>query len=96
MVLDMAFSIKNEQADQLVRHLTAITGESLTDAVIVSLQERLDRLRERPEVVQRRRRLEMFAHEFAELEAEHRRRLGMDDDEEFADPLQWDEIGLPV
>lgn len=39
----MAFSIKNEEADRLARQLASITGESLTEAVIQSLSERLKR-----------------------------------------------------
>jgi antitoxin VapB len=39
----MAFSIKNEEADRLARQLAAVTGESLTEAVIESLRERLNR-----------------------------------------------------
>ncbi len=41
----MALSIKNDEADRLARELTALTGESLTDAVVISLRERLDRQR---------------------------------------------------
>jgi antitoxin VapB len=37
------FSIKNEEADRLVRQLTAATGESLTQAVVCALRERLAR-----------------------------------------------------
>lgn len=40
----MAFSIKNDEADRLVRELTALTGESLTTAVRESVRERLDRV----------------------------------------------------
>ena len=43
----MAFSIKNDRADALLRELTDLTGESLTAAVIASLQERLERERRR-------------------------------------------------
>jgi antitoxin VapB len=39
----MAFSIKNEEADRLARQLAAVTGESLTEAVVQSLRERLGR-----------------------------------------------------
>lgn len=39
----MAFSIKNDEADRLARQLAAITGESLTDAVVRALRERLSR-----------------------------------------------------
>jgi len=37
----MALSIKNDRADELARELAALTGESLTDAVITALQLRL-------------------------------------------------------
>lgn len=39
----MALSIKSAEADHLARELAAETGESLTDAVVVALRERLDR-----------------------------------------------------
>jgi len=39
----MAFSIKNDDADRLARELAATTGETLTEAVLVSLRERLQR-----------------------------------------------------
>ena len=40
----MALSIKNPRADELVGRLVRLTGETKTEAVIQSLQERLDRL----------------------------------------------------
>lgn len=46
--MDMALSIKNPEAEQLVRQLTAQTGETVTRAIIVSLRERLDRLERLP------------------------------------------------
>ena len=39
----MALSIKSDEADQLARELAAETGESLTEAVVIALRERLDR-----------------------------------------------------
>jgi antitoxin VapB len=39
----MALSIKSDEADRLARELAAETGESLTDAVVIALRERLDR-----------------------------------------------------
>lgn len=39
----MALNIKNPEADILARKLAALTGESITDAVISSLRERYDR-----------------------------------------------------
>ena len=44
----MVLSIKSERADQLARDLAALTGESITDAVVASLEARLE--------VERRRR----------------------------------------
>jgi antitoxin VapB len=41
----MALSIKSDEADRLVRELAAETGESLTEAVVIALQERLMRKR---------------------------------------------------
>lgn len=43
----MGISIKNDRAELLARQVAATTGESLTDAVIHSLEERLERLKGR-------------------------------------------------
>ena len=43
----MALSIKSERADQLARDLAALTGESITDAVVASLEARLELERRR-------------------------------------------------
>ena len=40
----MALSIKHPEADRLARALATQTGESLTDAIIVALRERLTRM----------------------------------------------------
>ena len=45
----MAMNIKNAEAEQLARELADITGESLTTAIIVSLRERLEKVRRRRE-----------------------------------------------
>jgi antitoxin VapB len=39
----MALSIKSDEADQLARQLAAETGETLTEAVVIALRERLGR-----------------------------------------------------
>ncbi len=39
----MAINIKNTEADRLARELSEITGETITEAVIKSLAERLER-----------------------------------------------------
>lgn len=46
----MALSIKNEATEQLARQLANTTGESLTDAIRKSLEERLERLRQQRKV----------------------------------------------
>src|SRR5712691_9038996 len=42
--LPMGFNIKNEEAQHLATELAALTGETLTRAVIVALRERIERL----------------------------------------------------
>ncbi|MDQ6726150.1 MAG: type II toxin-antitoxin system VapB family antitoxin [Actinomycetota bacterium] len=39
----MALSIKSGEADRLARELASVTGESLTEAVVTALRERLTR-----------------------------------------------------
>jgi antitoxin VapB len=41
----MALSIKNPEADRLVRELVARTGEGTTEAIIKAVRERLERMR---------------------------------------------------
>ena len=48
----MALNIKNTTAEQLAKELSDLTGETLTQAVIVALRSRLSavrRVRERPD-----------------------------------------------
>jgi antitoxin VapB len=45
----MALSIKSREADQLARELADATGETITDAVVSALRERLARERRRRE-----------------------------------------------
>jgi antitoxin VapB len=79
----MALSIKNPEADQLARELAATTGESLTDAVLAALRERLERERHhrRPGIG---RRLHLLAEETSALPVGDRRHpdeiMGYDDD----------------
>lgn len=56
----MALSIKSEEADRLARELAAETGESLTEAVINALRERLahQQNRRRPSMEERLCRLQ--------------------------------------
>lgn len=82
----MALSIKNDDADRLARQLAATTGESLTDAVLLALRERLQReeAKRRVGVGDRLRRL---AAEVAELPVV--------DDRAAEEILGYDERGLP-
>lgn len=50
----MALSIKHDEADRLARQLARETGETLTDAVVTALRERLARVR-RPRHIERLR-----------------------------------------
>ena len=43
----MGISIKNDKAEKLARQVASETGESLTEAIIHSLEERLERLKGR-------------------------------------------------
>lgn len=84
----MALSIKNEEADRLVRELARITGESLTEAVVVSLRERLER-----------KRAETDNRPLAERLMEIGRRyssLPVLDDRSADEILGYDENGLPT
>ncbi|HXO19098.1 MAG TPA: type II toxin-antitoxin system VapB family antitoxin [Thermoanaerobaculia bacterium] len=46
----MALSIKNDKAERLARQVASETGESLTEAIIHSLEERLESLKGRRSV----------------------------------------------
>lgn len=83
----MAFNIKNEEADRLVRELTAVTGESLTAAVTLALRERLDRERGR----RGGDRLERIARRRVRFS-----RLAIVDDRGADTILGYDEHGAPT
>lgn len=79
----MALSIKSERADQLARDLVALTGESITDAVVAALEARLE--------LERRRRATSGIGDIVERFAE----LPVLDDRSADDILGYDEHGLP-
>ncbi|HSF20279.1 MAG TPA: type II toxin-antitoxin system VapB family antitoxin [Vicinamibacteria bacterium] len=83
----MALSLKDPEADRLARDLAALTGETLTRAVIVALRERLTRLRHRG----RRRRLRDELREIGQRCA----RLPTLDDRSPDEIIGYDESGLP-
>lgn len=81
----MALSVKNQEADRLARELSELTGESLTEAVLVALQERLERERRRPGIG---RRLSRLVAEVAGYPVVDRRSAD--------EILGYDEQGLPA
>lgn len=82
----MALSIKNDEADQLARELAGTTGETITEAIVVALRERLERERDRraPGLPDRLRRL---AQEVAALPVH--------DDRSPDELVGYDHRGLP-
>jgi len=79
----MVLSIKSQAADQLARELAEMTGESLTDAIVASLQARLDLERRRREA----RRLDDIIERFS--------RLSVLDEREPDEIIGYDAHGLP-
>jgi antitoxin VapB len=79
----VALSIKSAKADQLARDLASLTGESITDAVVLSLQARLESERRR----RRDRSLDDIVDRFGTLP--------LLDDRDPDDIVGYDEHGLP-
>ncbi|HET7847270.1 MAG TPA: type II toxin-antitoxin system VapB family antitoxin [Acidimicrobiia bacterium] len=80
----MALSIKNDEADQLARELAELTGESITDAVVISLRQRVERERRRPGM---RKKLLDLANEVADYP--------ILDNRAADEILGYDDVGLP-
>lgn len=83
----MALNIKDPTTDELARRLAAATGESITVAVRVAMEERLDR-------IERARRVEVQRPRLARYIERARARRILDDrpPEEI---LGYDAQGLP-
>ena len=80
----MALNIKNSEADRLARELSELTGESITETVIVSLAQRLEReKRKQTTVVPLKEELLQIARRFQRLptidERSEAEILGIDD-----------------
>lgn len=80
----MVLSIKSERADELARSLAALTGESITDAVVASLEARL-------EVERRRRRIRGVGDIVEQFTM-----LAVIDDRDSHDIVGYDHDGLPT
>jgi len=83
----VALSIKNPEADRLVRELAAQTGESITEAVITALRERLVRERGRARVAR-------LADELRQI-GERCTALPVLDERSPDEVLGYDDRGLP-
>lgn len=85
----MALNIKNERAEQLARALARETGESITDAIVHALEDRL-------RVVHTERRSLAEEEDLARILREYRRLPVLDprSPREIADDL-YDDHGLP-
>ena len=83
----MALNIKHPDADRLARELAAKTGESLTDAVLNALRERLRR-------EQARRKRPSLRRELAKIR-ERCSSLPVVDSRSPEEIIGYDERGLP-
>jgi antitoxin VapB len=84
----MALSIKHPEADRLARELVALTGETLTDAVVIALRERLARQTGRARVVPLREELATIRQRCASLPVL--------DDRTPEEIIGYDSQGLPT
>jgi antitoxin VapB len=82
----MAFNVKNDETDRLLRELTSLTGETLTDAITISLRDRLER--------EQRIRAVTDDGSLASAIA-HFRSLAIIDDRTDDEILGYDDHGLP-
>lgn len=84
----MPLSIKAPEADRLARELADTTGETITDAVIVAMRERLAR---------EKRKREDKAALLADIRAiaDHCASLPVLDTRSEDEIMGWDENGLP-
>lgn len=83
----MAFSIKNPEADRLARELAAATGESLTEAVLKALEERLRREEGKRSAPRLRNQIRAIQARIA--------RLPILDERSADEIIGYNEIGVP-
>ena len=83
----MALNIKDERTDQLAREVAKQSGESLTKAIRVALEERLQRLTGRRRAATRKEKLYEILHRVDKLP-----RVDERSDDEI---LGYDEDGIP-
>ena len=83
----MALSIKHPEADRLARELAATTGETITEAVLNALRERLVRQ-------QGRSKTRRLAEDLRAIQ-DHLAQLPVLDDRSPDEIIDYDERGLP-
>ena len=86
----MSLNIKNPETESLVRQLVAESGENVTRAVTVAVQERLDRLRGEDTGATERR-----VSRLREISDDARRRWTEPYRSGAHGDLLYDEVGLP-
>lgn len=84
----MALSIKNPQTEEAARKLAQATGESLTEAVTVALEERLARLGQAPRRALEQQQVEELLQALWDLPDL--------DDRNAEEILGYDKHGLPA
>ncbi|OGQ82932.1 MAG: antitoxin [Deltaproteobacteria bacterium RIFOXYA12_FULL_58_15] len=83
----MALSIKSPEADRLARELSQHTGETLTEAIVVALRERVARYRHRKMSSCRREKLRALRQSM--------KNLPILDHRGAEEVIGYDELGLP-
>jgi antitoxin VapB len=83
----MALNIKNPDADRLARELAELTGLSITDALVLAIQEKLDRERARGNATRRVRDISRIRERF--------NALPLRDTRHADDIVGYDKDGLP-
>ena len=84
----MSLNIKNEETCRLARELAQLTGETMTGAITVALEERLERERRQRSVDERLRDMRAISERCAKL-------LGPGPSAADHGDLLYDERGLP-
>lgn len=84
----MPLSIKDPEADRLAREVARITGETITQAVVTSLRERLKKVERTPAEI------EAIVEDAMEI-VRHAASLPVLDNRSADEILGYDEIGLP-
>ena len=84
----MPLSIKDPEADRLAREVARITGETITQAVVTSLRERLAKVERTPAEI------DAIVEDAMEI-VRHAASLPVLDDRTADEIIGYDEFGLP-